>query len=139
MTTTYVDSSVALRIALGSPKSLADWQSWSPAISSGLIEAECLRTLDRLRLVENISAEDLTARREWIYDFLTRLEVIEVSAAVLSRAAQPPPVPLRSLDAIHLASAMLWREIQDDQVQVATHDETLALAARAMGFPVIGV
>lgn len=136
--TTYVDSSVALRIALGSRDALPDWQSWSPAISSGLIEVECLRTLDRLCLVENIRPETLMSRRQWIYSFLAAMEIIEVSAVVLSRAAQPLPVPLKTLDAIHLASAMLWRETTHDEVDLATHDGSLALAARAMGFRVLG-
>jgi predicted nucleic acid-binding protein len=133
--TTYVDSSVALRIALGARNALTGWNDWSPAASSALIEVESLRTLDRLRLKSN----ELTSRREWIYDFLTRLEIIEVSSAVLSRAAQPLPVPLKTLDAIHLASAMLWRETNQSDVVLATHDEALALAARTMGFRVMGV
>lgn len=134
----YVDSSVALRIALGSADALSDWQAWTTGVSSGLIEVECLRTLDRLRLVQKVTAEEITARREWIYDFLSRLEIVEVSAAVLSRAAQPLPVPLRTLDAIHLASAMLWREATREALTIATHDAALALAGRAMGFAVIG-
>lgn len=137
--TTYVDSSVALRIALGAPGALPDWTSWSPAISSGLIEVECLRTLDRLRLVDGVRPKEITSRRRWVYDFLARLDIIEVSSVVLSRAAQPLPVPLKTLDAIHLASAMLWRESKQTDVTVATHDEALGLAARAMGFDIIGV
>ena len=135
----YVDSSVALRIALGSPDALDGWQSWSPAVASGLIEVECLRTLDRLRLAESVRAEELAGRREWIYDFLSRLEIADISPVVLTRAAQPLPVPLRTLDAIHLATAILWRESMHDELTVATHDTALALAARAMGFRVLGV
>jgi predicted nucleic acid-binding protein len=137
--TTYVDSSVALRIALGARNALTGWNDWSPAVSSALIEVESLRTLDRLRLVDDLDDEELTSRREWIYDFLSRLEIIEVSSAVLARAAQPLPVPLKTLDAIHLASAMLWRETNQSDVVLATHDEALALAARTMGFRVMGV
>ena len=136
--TVYVDSSVALRIALGSDGALKGWQQWSPAVSSGLIEVECLRTLDRLRLAYSIRDSDLAARREWIYELIARLDVIEVSPAVLARAAQPLPVPLRTLDAIHLATAMLWRESEHAEVTIATHDAALALAARAMGFRTLG-
>lgn len=137
--TVYVDSSVALRIALGARLALKEWSGWSVAVSSALIEVECLRTLDRLRLVERAGAEELTSRREWIYDFVSRLDVIEITSVVISRAAQPLPVPLKTLDAIHLASAMLWRETHQSEMVVATHDEALALAARTMGFQVIGV
>jgi predicted nucleic acid-binding protein len=137
--TTYVDSSVALRIALGSPGAIRNWQSWSSAISSALTEVECVRTLDRLRLVEQIDGAEIAAKREWIYEFLSGLETIELNRSVLSRAAQPLPVPLKTLDAMHLASAMLWRDANGDELTIATHDEALGAAARAMGFPVTGL
>ncbi len=55
----------------------------------------------------------------------------------LERAAEPFPTLLGSLDAIHLASALLARTLVDD-LGFATHDEELATAARAMGFRVLG-
>jgi hypothetical protein len=51
---------------------------------------------------------------------------------------RPPPTALGTLDAIHLASAALWRENQGTEIAMATHDEALATAARASGFSVIG-
>lgn len=56
---------------------------------------------------------------------------------VLVRAADPFPTPLGTLDALHLASALLVREEVPD-VMLATHDERLATAAVAMGFGVHG-
>jgi prevent-host-death family protein len=44
-----------------------------------------------------------------------------------------------TLDAIHLATALLWRERSDADLLMATHDATLGLAARAVGFRVIGL
>jgi len=49
------------------------------------------------------------------------------------------PAPLGTLDAIHLATADLWREGRGKDPIVATHDKALALAARASGFRVMGV
>ena len=46
---------------------------------------------------------------------------------------------LRTLDAIHLATALAWREARHPGLIVATHDPQLALAARACGFEVVGV
>jgi predicted nucleic acid-binding protein len=137
--TTYLDSSVVLRIVLGARKALSKWRALEQVVSSALVEVECLRTLDRLRLVDNIAAEVIAIRRQAIYDFVSRTDIVEVTAPVLARAAQPLPVPLRTLDSIHLATAMLWREAEHDEIEIATHDEALALAARAMGFRVIGV
>jgi hypothetical protein len=58
---------------------------------------------------------------------------------VLSRAAQPFPTPLGTLDAVHLATALLWRETRGEDLVMATHDRDLALAARASGLRTIGV
>ena len=44
-----------------------------------------------------------------------------------------------TLDAIHLATALLWRERTGVKLVIATHDSGLGLAARASGVRVIGV
>src|SRR5437667_302406 len=66
------------------------------------------------------------------------LEVVEVTAPVLARAAQPLPTELGTLDAIHLATALLWREHSGSDIVMATHDVALATAARACGLTVVG-
>jgi len=58
-----------------------------------------------------------------------------LAPAVLVRALEPFPVPVRTLDAIHLASADLLRT-QHQAVEIATYDERLLSAARKMGFPI---
>jgi hypothetical protein len=67
------------------------------------------------------------------------MEIIEIGRSVLARAAQPLPTTLGTLDAIHLASALLWTERFDRTLVMATHDAALALAARASGLTVVGV
>jgi len=47
------------------------------------------------------------------------------------------PVPIGTLDAIHLATALLWRE-RAGTLEMATHDAALGAAARAFGFHVRG-
>ena len=49
------------------------------------------------------------------------------------------PTELGTLDAIHLAAALLWRETTEADLVMATHDSGLALGARAHGLSVIGV
>jgi predicted nucleic acid-binding protein len=46
---------------------------------------------------------------------------------------------LGTLDAIHLATALAWRERADEDLTLATHDRALGAAARASGVPVVGV
>ena len=108
-------------------------------VTSGLAEVECLRTMDRLRLIGALTAEESASGREAIYRVMEALEVVELSSAVMRRAAQPMPTPLGTLDAIHLATADLWREGRGKDPIVATHDRALALAARASGFRVLGI
>lgn len=135
---TYLDSSVILRVVLGQPARLAEWNAVQRGVSSALAEVECLRTVDRLRLSGALSDNVSAAAREAIYRIIEALEVVELSPAVMRRASQPMPAPLGTLDAMHLATADLWRQERGTDLLVATHDRALALAARATGFRVLG-
>ncbi|HWP37509.1 MAG TPA: PIN domain-containing protein [Gemmatimonadales bacterium] len=135
----YVDSSVVLRLVLGQPGALAEWRELDAGVASALAEVECLRTLDRLRLVQGLPEAEVARRRAAVFDVLETVEVVEPTRPILTRAAQPLPVTLGTLDAIHLATALVWREVSQRDVVLATHDARLALAARAVGFDTIGV
>jgi predicted nucleic acid-binding protein len=135
----YLDSSVILRVVLGQDGPLADWGSVLTGVTSELAEVECLRTMDRLRHLSHITDEESAAGREAIYRIMEALEVVGLSSAVMRRASQPMPAPLGTLDAIHLATADLWRAERGKSPVMATHDKALALAARASGFRVAGV
>jgi len=135
----YLDSSVLLRVVLGQPNALPEWSAIEAGIVSALVEVECLRTLDRLRLLQGLSDEELAVRREGIYRLLDAVEMIDPTRPVLSRAAQPLPTALGTLDAVHLATAILWREQRHAGLVMATHDEALATAAKASGFRVVGI
>jgi len=134
----YVDSSVVLRLVLGQPGALAEWRTLDEGITSALTEVECLRTLDRLRILEGIPDQALAERRESVYQLLASLAVMEIGRTVLDRAAQPLPTALGTLDAIHLATAQIWRETTRTTLTMATHDASLATAARALGMPIAG-
>jgi len=79
----------------------------------------------------------LAERREVAFRLLEGLETIEITRVILARAAQPLPTPLGTLNAIHLVSAMGWRE-QYKRLVFAIHDLALSAAARASGFEVLG-
>ena len=70
---------------------------------------------------------------------IASFEVVEIDSAVLDRAAQPMPTEIGTLDAIHLATALLWKAMTSLDLVMATHDEALALAAQAHGLRVVGV
>lgn len=65
---------------------------------------------------------------------LARLHLVRVSDRLLDVAAGLPPAGLRSLDAIHLATA---QQLGSDLVRVVTYDDRLALAAQAAGWTVV--
>lgn len=135
----YLDSSTILRVVLGQANSLKEWRSITHGVASALVEVECLRTLDRLRLAEGLNDVELAARRETVFRVLEVIDVVELTRPVLSRASQPLPTALGTLDAIHLATALLWKERTRADLVMATHDEGLATASRASGLRVVGV
>ena len=135
----YIDSSVLLRIALGQSGKLAEWKRIERGVASALAEVECVRTIDRMRLANALSDDETAQRRETVFRLLDEIDVVELTPVVLNRASLPSPTPLGTLDAIHLATAMLWRESTGDEMVVATHDRALGLAARASGFTVAGL
>ena len=134
----YIESSVVLRLVLGQPGALREWRSLDGGVASALVEVECLRTLDRLRLAEGLREPELVRRRETVYRILETLENVEPTRPILTRAAQPLPVSLGTLDAIHLATALAWREATGTDLAFATHDVRLGAAARALGLHAIG-
>ena len=134
----YLDSSVLLRVILGQKGRLREWPSIQEGVASALAEVECLRSLDRLRHRGDLADADVATRREAVYRLLDEMTVVDPTRAVLGRAGEPLASPLGSLDAIHLATALVWRESTGTDLIFATHDEALATAARSMGFQVLG-
>lgn len=135
----YLDSSAVLRIVLGQPNALKEWRGITRGVASALVEVECVRTLDRLRLAQGLPDEAIAVRREAVFTIMEACEVVELTRPILARASHPLPTVLGTLDALHLATALAWKDYSGTDLMMATHDEALAMAARAVGFRVIGV
>ena len=135
----YLDASVVLRIVLRQPQPLARWRQLDTAVASALTEVECLRTLDRMLQLGQLAETELAPRRVAVYELLEAVDVVAIGAPVLRRASQSFPTPLGTLNALHLATAMSWRDGRSEELVFATHDRALATAARATGFTVVGV
>ena len=134
----YVDSSVLLRLILRQPNALPEWRQVERAGSSVLLRLECLRTLDRLKVRAQLPDREIAEIRSTLLLLLDSIHLVELDSNVLDRAAQPFPTELGTLDAIHLSTALLWRESLPHDLVMATHDIALAIAARAHGFRVVG-
>ena len=137
--TVYVDTSVLLRLVLREPEALDDLRSYGALVSSELTAVESARTIDRLRLQGGLTTDEAAARVRAVNEWLEAFDLVLMRTPVLSRASEPMPLPLGTLDAIHLATALIWRDRIGPISTMATHDSALGIAARAFGFEVRGV
>lgn len=125
---TYVDSSALVKLAVREPESAALRRylaSRGPLVSSAVARTEVIRALLPL------GPDAIRRGRE----VLARIELLRVGDRVLDAAGSLAPPALRSLDAIHLASA---DQLGSDLRAFVTYDERLAVAAADRGFRVIG-
>ncbi len=120
----YVDTSVVLAALLAEDRRpSADF--WSQhLISSRLLEYE---TWTRLH-AERVPANVLDAARLLVGS----ADLVAMTPTVLARALDPFPVPVRTLDALHLATAA-YLVAQGMRIKLATYDTRLAAAASAIG------
>jgi len=125
---TYLDTSVALAQLLSEdrvpPASL--WRE--PLVSSRLLEYELWTRLH----ARGLGKSHADAAR----DLLSRLAFVEMVPPVLGRAVEPFPVPVRTLDALHLATADFLRT-RRQEVQLASYDDRQCTAAVRMGFTLL--
>jgi predicted nucleic acid-binding protein len=136
--TAYVDTSALLRLVLREPGALDELRSFDALVSSELVAVESARTIDRLRLRGSLTTEEAARRLKVVSEWLEAIDLVLLRPPVLSRAGNPLPTPLGTLDALHLATALTWRE-RMGALSIATHDAALGLAARTFGFDVLGL
>lgn len=137
--TAYVDASVLLRFVLDQSDRLDALRRVPSRVTSVLAQVECLRVIDAVRIADDLTEEEYAAKRLEVFTQLRRMERVMVSRFILDSAAAPLPVRVRTLDAIHLATAVHLRKARRAEMVFATHDRQLGRAAAALGFPVIGV
>lgn len=123
---TYLDSSAIVKLAVREPESAAlrrYLRRRRPLLSSALARTEVLRAL-------LAAGDEAVARGRSV---LERLDIVRVNDRVLEAAGALRPAELRSLDAIHLATA---GQIGNDLKALVTYDERMAAAARALGYKI---
>ena len=122
----YLDTSVALAHLLSEdripPEAIWD----EPLVSSRLLEYELWIRIHARRLGES--------HGELVRLLVGRLALLELMPPVLARALEPFPTPVRTLDALHLASVEFLRG-QGQAVQLATYDQQMREASRALSIP----
>lgn len=124
---TYLDSSAIVKLAVSEPESEAlrrYLRRRLPLVSSALARAEVGRAL--------LPLGDAAVRRG--HEVLARLELVRLTDRVLTTAGTLEPRELRTLDAIHLATA---QQLGDDLARFVAYDERLCSAAEAAGCVVV--
>lgn len=126
----YLDTSVALAHLLGEDRvpPVALWDEL--LVSSRLLEYEVFTRLH----ARGLGKSHTVAARS----LLDRVAFADMSATVLNRALEPFPVPLRTLDALHLAT-LLFLKGQGQKVQLATYDDRMVDAAQQLRVPIVSL
>lgn len=126
MTVLYLDSSAIVKLVAREPETpaLVEAVRADPAvISSALAWTEVVRAVRRAR-----------GRVERARDVLDGIALVPIDDAILRGAADLSPAGLRTLDAIHVATAL---SLAADITTLATYDGRLAEAAAAAGILVV--
>jgi uncharacterized protein len=126
--TAYIDTSAAVKLVASeaeTPALLRSLRTWRRRASSIVLRVELLRAIRRSQAPQLVT----DARRH-----LESIELIRVDDDVLERAATLDPPTLRSLDAIHLATAI---SLGADLAALITYDERMRAAALELGLPVV--
>lgn len=125
----YLDSSAILKLIVReteTPDLLALLVDYEERASSAIARVEVLRAVRRVRGSKN------ELRRA--ADVLARIALIGLDADILTRASELEPAELRSLDALHLATALSTGE---DLAALVSYDRRLTLAAKQLAVPVV--
>jgi predicted nucleic acid-binding protein len=122
----YIGSSVALSQLMFEARSPPEALWKQPLVSSRLLEYE---------VWNRIHVYGLTATRsDDTRALLALVNFIELSKPALTRALQPFPVSLRTLDALHLATMDFLRK-NGESIELASYDSRLTAAAQALDIP----
>jgi predicted nucleic acid-binding protein len=122
----YLDTSVALAHLLAEDR-LPPERLWrQPLVSSRLLEYELWTRIHARRLAPS--------HGELVRALLARVALLELAPPVLARATEPFLHPVRTLDALHLASLEFLRG-RGQTVALASYDERLLRTAEALKIP----
>lgn len=132
----YIDASVTVDAITG--RVAPGWDPDDSHCFSELMGVEVRRTLQRLQMERSVTAAHVAQSLNELVLIEATADIARIDRPTLLRASGPFPIWIKTLDAIHLATALLLRENQYPDLIFATHDRRLALAARLMEFQVVG-
>jgi hypothetical protein len=106
--------------------------------ASELLEIECRRVLQRYRLNKDLNDDGFLEASDRLERVLAGVTILGLTERVKSRAMQAFPVVVKTLDALHLATALIYAEAylereRNERLMLFSHDQTMNRCARAVG------
>ena len=136
----YIESSAVLAWLLGEPRAiriLEPLRTADQVVSSSLTPVECARGLTRARMVDRLTSIQELAALQLLDQAESMWHIQELNAQVLLRARAPMPGdPVRTLDALHIATASVLRDGLGP-ISVLSLDARVRACATGLGFPVV--
>jgi len=123
----YLDSSVLLAQIFAEDRSLPESAAEGTLTSSRLLEFEVWNRIHVHGFTQSHGQE--------VEAFLARISLIDSTPEVLGRALKPFPIPVRTLDGLHLATIEFLRAGGED-VELVSFDRRLLVAERALGIAI---
>ena len=129
----YLDSTFVIRQLLGVGKAPAFWGKWEKAYASTLMRTECFRAANLLRLNGKIDDAGRARIGSWIETVCSTTTQVPVTESIVRRAADAFPA-VGTIQAIHLATLQELEATHGVKCELASADDGLVLAAKALGF-----
>jgi len=134
----FVDTSIVLRLVLGEEDSYLKLKKYDAVYASELMRVEALRAIDRLRIRSSWTEKEVATYVRLFCAVSAAITFIPLQQPILRRAADSFPTLVKTLDALHLSTAILAQLQLDEQLLFLTHDKKQGLAAQACGMEAEG-
>ena len=122
----YIDTSVLLAHLLAEDRSPPERLWAETLVSSRLLEYEAWNRIHALKIAKS--------HGEGLREALACVALLELVSPVMTRALEPFPIPVRTLDGLHLAT-IVFLQTQAQEVRLASYDERMLKAARKLHIP----
>ncbi len=133
----YLDSSVLLRHILVGDTAIHHIQAMSRVVSSEFLEIECRRIIHRYRIEGYLGDEGFITAVERLEGILSAVSLLAFSPKVKKLAMGSFPVSVKTLDAVHLASALVFSAARpEEELLMFSFDTGMNRCAQALGFGV---
>ncbi|MFP4375449.1 MAG: PIN domain-containing protein [Spirochaetales bacterium] len=134
----YLDSSVVLRHILLGDISIRHVFALETVVSSELLEIECVRVLHRYRLNRDLDDDGLLVANDRLRAVIEGITLLAMTHEVKARAMGAFPVTIKTLDSLHLSTALVYSDHylgreDGETLLLFSHDDAMNRCTRALG------